>query len=212
MDLLNMQENVLKAHPNLFVIASHSNYLQDMIPLLVSRFEKYPNYCIDLSGGTEEWGRVPEEFIDIARDYQDRIFYGTDASYGNDDVERDGSFEAALAHLKAFHVAHFLFLGTSQKMIPIAFNGNYGRYLVRWENGFTRYAHDGVNLPDDILKKIYYENSDRLLGTSAASWTPPAPVSFETKAGWQMPEPEDRRRPRLDSTAPAPAMSGQYSQ
>jgi len=212
-ELLMQQERVLEKHPNLIVIASHSNYLMDEIPLLVYRFEKYPNYNIDISAATEEWGRVPEEFLHIAHDYQDRIFYGTDASYGADDVTANGDIDKAVARFKAFHVAHFLFLGTSQKMIPCPFNGNYGCHLIYWEKGYTRYANDGVALPKDILEKIYYKNAERMFGIKVADWKPETPVSFETKADWQLPEPPGARRrgqPRLESTpagqAPAAAM------
>jgi predicted TIM-barrel fold metal-dependent hydrolase len=191
-ELLNQQERVLERHPNLVVIAAHSNYLADEIPLLVWRFEKYPNYYVDLSASIEEWGRVPEEFVDVARDYQDRILYGTDGSYRDRDIPEGGSIDTTAANLKAFHVAHFLFLGTRQRMIPTPFDGNYGRYLVRWENGYTRYAHDGVALPDDILEKIYFKNAERLFGISVADWRPATPVSFETKGGWQQRPAEER--------------------
>jgi len=192
-DLLNQQEHVLERHPNLVVIAAHSNYLADMIPLLVWRFEKYPNYYVDLSASIEEWGRVPEEFVDVVRDYQDRILYGTDGSYRERDIPEGGSVDTVAANLKAFHVAHFLFLGTRQRMIPTPFDGNYGRYLIGWENGYTRYAHDGVGLPDDILEKIYFKNAEKLFGISVADWKPATPVSFETKAGWQQRAPDERR-------------------
>jgi uncharacterized protein len=171
-ELLNQQEHVLQHHPNLIVIASHSNYLTDEIPLLVYRFEKYPNYYIDLSASTEEWGRVPEEFKDIARDYQDRIFYGTDAGYNDTKIEADGSMEKCVEHFKAFQMAHFLFLGTDQRRIPCPFNGNYGPDLIRWENGYTRYAYDGVALPNDILEKIYFKNAEKLFNIKVADWKP----------------------------------------
>ncbi len=32
----------------------------------------------------------PEDFLRIAQDYQDRIVYGTDASYGPDDIAANG--------------------------------------------------------------------------------------------------------------------------
>lgn len=185
-ELLFQQERVLEKHPNLIVIAAHSNYLTDQIPYLVYRFEKYPNYYADISAACEEFGRVPEEFYDIAVKYADRFLYGTDASYGRGRGEAAVPEEVTIANFKAFHVAHFLFLGTKQKMIPCPFNGNYGRILVGWENGHTRYANDGVALPAAVLKKIYYENSDRILGTKAASWKPAEGFTYEVK----MPQPQ----------------------
>jgi predicted TIM-barrel fold metal-dependent hydrolase len=184
-ELLNQQERVLERHPNLVVIAAHSNYLTDMIPLLVWRFEKYPNYYVDLSASIEEWGRVPEEFVDVALEYQDRMLYGTDGGYRDRDIPEGKVTDAVVANLKSFHVAHFLFLGTKQRMIPTPFDGNYGRYLIGWKNGYTRYAHDGVALPDDVLQKIYFKNAEKLFKISVADWKPASPVSFETKGEWQ---------------------------
>ena len=206
--LLMQQERVLERHPNLIVIAAHSNYLTDQIPLLVYRMETYPNYNIDLSAVMEEWGRVPEEFAFICREYPDRIFFGTDAGYSDRKVAAEGSMDNAVAHLKAFYVAHFLFLGTSQKMIPVPYNGNYGRYLIYWENGFTRYAHDGVALPNDVLEKIYYKNAERLFGLKVADWKPATPVSFETDFA---PKNDNARRqapPAPEEPKAAPAAPG----
>jgi uncharacterized protein len=163
-ELLMQQERVLQKHPKLIVIAAHSDYLADQIPLLVYRFEKYPNYHIDLSATIEEWGRVPEEFIDIAKGYSDRILYGTDARY---DAPADAAeFEKKLEDLRAFHLAHFLFLGSDQRFLPTPFTGNYGRTFVGWKNGYSRYVQDGVHLPENVLENIYYKNARRLFGIS----------------------------------------------
>jgi len=189
-EILNQQEHVLERHPNLIVIAAHSNYLMDELPLLVYRFEKYPNYNIDIAAVAEQWGRSPDLFTYICHDYQDRIFYGTDAGYSGRKAEEEGSMDNAAEHLKAFQLAYFLFLGTSQKMIPCPYDGNQGRYLIGWVNGFTRYAHDGVALPDDILAKIYYKNAEKMFGIKVADWKPATPVSFATKPAAPQDEPK----------------------
>jgi uncharacterized protein len=178
MELLNRQERVLQRHPKLVVIAAHTNFLVDMLPLLVYRFEKYPNYHVDLCAAFEEFGRVPEEFVDICAAYSDRLFYGTDAVFWARHIQ--GNKADLVAHYKAFHLAHFLFLGTRQRMIPVPFSGNYGRYFLGWENGFTRYAHDGVALSDAILRKMYYRNAEKLFGLKVEGRKPPKGLSFET--------------------------------
>jgi hypothetical protein len=165
----------------LFVIAAHSNYLTDEIPYLEYRFVKYPNYYVDIAAACDEFGRVPEEFVDLCTRYPDRILYGTDAGYDKKKIAEYGGLERMVNDFKAFQVAHFLFLGTDQKLIPIPFNGNYGRYLIGWENGFTRYANDGVALPDPILRKIYYENAERLFGIKVKDWKPDGEFSYEIK-------------------------------
>jgi predicted TIM-barrel fold metal-dependent hydrolase len=180
-EVLFQQERILQRHPNLVVLAAHANYLTDEIPYLVYRLEKYPNYYVDLGAACDEFGRVPEEFVDLCMKYQDRILYGTDAGYRRNKLDMYGGLEHAVQTFKAFHVAHFLFLGTDQRMIPIPWNGNYGRYLIYHENGFTRYAHDGVALPDDVLAKIYYRNAEKLFGIRVADWKPSEGFTYEVK-------------------------------
>ncbi len=175
-ELLMQQNRVLEKHPNLVVIAAHSNYLADMIPLLEWRFRTYPNYYCDLSATMGEWGRVPEEFKYMATEYADRFFYGTDAGYRGSVADLfGGDMDLTAKNLAAFQLSHIMFLGTSQRMLPIPFNGNYGRYFIGWKTDYTRYAHDGVKLPDDVLRKICYENAERLFGIKVADWKPPKP-------------------------------------
>jgi hypothetical protein len=98
-------------------------------------------------------------------------------------------------------------------MIPNAFDGNYGRYLIGWKDGYTRYAHDGVALPDEVLEKIYYKNAEKLFGISVAEWKPETPVSFETRGAWQdRPAAPSRRSPGPARTEDAPAQAGRYGQ
>jgi len=171
--LLHQQERVLERHPDLIVIACHSNWLTDSVPLLEYRFDKYPNYYIDISASVGEWGAASDEFVHVCREYSDRILYGTDMSCRRigDEEEFETKF---LANVTAFHIAHFLFLGTSQKMIPTPFSGNKGKHFVGRAYGGPLYANDGVALPDGILEKIYYKNSERLFGIRAPAMTRPA--------------------------------------
>jgi predicted TIM-barrel fold metal-dependent hydrolase len=176
-ELLMQQNRVLEKHPDLIVIAAHSNYLADMIPLLEWRFRTFPNYHCDLSATIGEWGRVPEEFKYMVTEYADRFFYGTDAGYRDESIEYfgEGDVDVAAHNMAAFHLSHYMFLGTGQRMLPIPFNGNYGRYFIGWKDNYTRYAHDGANLPTDVLEKIYYKNAERLFGIEVEGWEPPKP-------------------------------------
>jgi len=167
----------------LVVIAAHSNYLADMVPLLEWRLRKFPNYHCDLSATIGEWGRVPEEFKYMVTEYSDRFLYGTDAGYREGSIEMfgEGDIDAAAHNMAAFHLAHFLFLGTSQRNLPIPFHGNYGRTLIRWQGGYTRYIHDGVDLPPEVLEKIYYKNAEKLFRIEVEGWQPPEPLDWRFK-------------------------------
>ena len=120
----------------------------------------------------EDRGAAPDEFMHVCREYSDRILYGTDMSCRRIGDEED--FETKfLANVTAFHMTHFLFLGTSQKMIPTPFSGNRGKHFVGRAYGGPLYANDGVALPDGILEKIYYKNFERLFGIRVPDTTRP---------------------------------------
>jgi predicted TIM-barrel fold metal-dependent hydrolase len=173
--MLRDRDRVLDKYPDLVVIAPHSSYAASQVPYLIYLMETYPNLYIDIDASLEEWGRRPYEFYDFCIEYQDRILYGTDWGVYDSAVERSGSPEKFIEDWKAFAMAHYLFLGTDQRMIPVPFNGNGGRYLTHRVNGFPRYAHDGANLPEEVLEKIYYKNAERLFGIKVEGWKPPKP-------------------------------------
>jgi len=173
--LIMQQERVLEKHPNLVVIAAHANWLNDQIPFLWHRLDTYPNYHIDLCAACDEFGRNPDEFVDLCKRYSGRIFFGTDAGFSGRMMR---GFKYSPADYKAFYVAHFLFLGTRQQMIPCAFKGNPGGRFAGYENGFVRYANDGVALPDNVLRDIYYRNAERMFGIKVARWKPRGKFSY----------------------------------
>jgi predicted TIM-barrel fold metal-dependent hydrolase len=177
--LIMQQERVLEKYPKLVVIASHANWLNDQIPHLVYRLRKYPNYHFDLSAACDEFGMDRQDFIDVCLEYSDRIFFGTDAGFSGHGVKKYGTVKKALPEYKAFFVAHYLFLGTDQQMIPCAWAGAPGQHFVGYKNGFVRYANDGVSLPDNVLRDIYYRNVERMFGVKVASWRPPTPFTYE---------------------------------
>ena len=176
--MLRERDAVLERYPGLLVIACHSSYASDQVPYLTYLMDKFPNLYVEIDATLEDWGKKPEEFYDFCTEYQDRILYGTDWSVSERAIEYSGSPEKMIEDWKAFSLAHYLFLGTDQRMIPCPFNGNQGRFLTHRVNGFPRYAHDGVALPEEVLKKLYYKNAEKLFGIKVEGWTPPQPVTW----------------------------------
>ena len=177
--LLMQQDRVLEKFPKLVVIASHANWLNDQIPHLIYRMERYRNYYFDLSAVCDEFGLNPRDFIALCKKYPDRIFFGTDAGYSRRAIKKHRGVANAVRNTKAFYLAHFLFLGTRQPMIPLAWSGAIGQHFIGYVNGFPRYANDGVDLPDSVLRKIYYKNAEKLFGIKVAGWRPPKGFSYE---------------------------------
>jgi predicted TIM-barrel fold metal-dependent hydrolase len=181
-EIIMQQDRVLERFPKLVVIASHANWLNDQIPHLIYRLETYPNYYFDLSAACDEFGMDREDFRDVCIEYSDRIFFGTDAGYSTESLKKHGGRKKFVADYKAFYLAHLLFLGTDQRMIPCAWKGAPGQHFVGYENGFVRFANDGISLPDEVLRDIYYRNAERMFGIKVRGWRPEGKFSYEKPA------------------------------
>ncbi|MHC4714542.1 MAG: amidohydrolase family protein, partial [Planctomycetota bacterium] len=167
-EMLRDRDRVLERYPDLVVIAAHCGYAADQVPYLVYLMEKFPNFYVDISAVLEEWGKRPYEFRDFCMDYQGRILYGTDWGVHKKAIEVAGSVDKMIADWKAFATAHYVFLGSDQRWIPCPFGGNQGRYVGYRVDGFPRYYHDGADLPDGVLEKVYFRNAERLFGINVS--------------------------------------------
>ena len=132
-ELLEQRNRMIAAHPQTRFICPHvANHAEDLES--VARFlDSFPNVSIDFSARIDELGRRPYTARDFMISYQDRILFGTDMPI-SPEVYR----------------CYFRFLETKDEYF------DYPDYLGRW--GRCRWKIYGLNLPDKVLRKIYYEN------------------------------------------------------
>jgi predicted TIM-barrel fold metal-dependent hydrolase len=136
-------------------------------PVNVARMlDRYPNFFVDTAARVPEIGRH-----DAAKmraffvKYQDRVLFGTDTGIGaDDDAMMYGSTGADVptrADEERFFKSTWRYFETTDKQFesPTPIQG-------RWKI-------DGVGLPDDVLRKIYFDNAARILKWRPA--TSPAP-------------------------------------
>ena len=99
--------------------------------------DKYPNLYVDIAARIAELGRQPYTARRFIIEYQDRVLFATD---GPRVVERLGY--------------HWRFLETFDEYFPYAENAfpPQGFWMIY-----------GVNLPDEVLKKVYNANAARLI-------------------------------------------------
>ncbi len=135
-------ERVLQRHPNLVIVAAHGSWLvcQDaQLDFLRYMLKTYPNFYVDLAATDQYYNLVNRENLrDLFIEYQDRILFGTDV----------GAY--------------------SMKEIP--------GYVTRYSNSFRILETEdivdsgffgskptkGLNLPREVLEKIYYKNAMKL--------------------------------------------------
>ena len=102
-----------------------------------------PNFFVDISARIAEIGRKPYSARDFFIKYQDRILFGTDAT-PNVDVYRT---------YYRFLETRDEYFNSGQDEVP----GN-GRWMIY-----------GLDLPDDVLKKIYQGNFQKLILSGSSS-------------------------------------------
>ena len=156
---------VLKAYPRLKIIVPHfgvgfyapgGKTMQDMAALL----DEYPTLYVDSSFGTREIlvsglervsGAVPI-FRDFYERYQDRIIFGTDMVVTGNREKTPAWIASVLRACRDMHEKETYQFWMAADGAPYATNrGNpYGVFR-------------GLNLPDEILRKIYGENLLRFL-------------------------------------------------
>lgn len=131
------RDNVVARYPQLTFIGAHLGSLEWSYHELAKRFDNYPNFHVDLSS------RLGHLLIQSTSDYSgvrnffiryaDRIMYGTDA-YNNPRKLKD-----ALAN-------DWQFLTTAQACVSTEVDGTF----------------TGINLPEEVLYKVYYGNAKRI--------------------------------------------------
>jgi len=135
-ELLAAQERMLGNNPQTnFVVAHVGSHAEDLAD--VSRMlDSYPNMYVDTAERIHELGRQPYTARDFIIKYADRVVYGTDLV--------PNEFNTGF---------NYRFFETRDEYFP------YNRLE---EHNQGRWQIYGIFLPDDVLKKVYYENADRL--------------------------------------------------
>ena len=136
-------ENVVAKYPNLTIVAAHGAWLvcQDaQLDYLRYMFSTYPNLYVDLSATFQY---MPLNNYDNLRDflieYQDRILFGSD-------------FGGRVADKAEAFASNFAILETDQMI-----DGNLTG-VITGNNLMVK----GLNLPKEVLEKIYYKNAVKL--------------------------------------------------
>jgi predicted TIM-barrel fold metal-dependent hydrolase len=158
-EILNQLERRIGRHPKTTFIAVHfGNCAED--PERVARMlRSYPNMYIDTAARIPEIGRHdPAKMRRFFIEFQDRVLFGSDLGVGPE--------------------GRPLWLGSRGKAAPTArdealFFRATRRYFETADRNFAHpspiqgdWTISGVNLPREVLEKIYHRNAERLLGLS----------------------------------------------
>ncbi len=136
----NVLESVLERHPNLRAALAHFGFYSDNIEKAEMLMEKCPNLYMDMTPAMIIYGQLsetPEQTKAFLSKYEDRILYGTDVSNCIEGEVREMNDTKT-------RLMHAFYEGTGEEEI--------GGFTIR-----------GMNLCENALEKLYYENACRFM-------------------------------------------------
>lgn len=135
-ELLDQRDRVFARHPYTTFAAAHVAESGEDLSRVALMLDAHPNVLIDISARTPELGRQPYTARKFFLRFADRILFGTDL----------------LPEVSMYRL-YFRFLETADEYFDYPSHASrQGRWNIY-----------GIDLPDDVLEKIYRKNAERLL-------------------------------------------------
>jgi predicted TIM-barrel fold metal-dependent hydrolase len=141
-ELIQSLEHAVYKHPNTIFIACHFANCTHDLQVIGNMLDRYPNLYADITSRLKEIATVPRYAKAFIEKYQDRLFFGSDIGY---DTSKTMDFTTKL------YEATFRLLESADEHI--------------YEHDLFKYHWPlyGLELPDNILKKLYHENALKLM-------------------------------------------------
>ncbi|MDX2305370.1 MAG: amidohydrolase family protein [Microscillaceae bacterium] len=127
------QHHVFRKHPKTTFINAHMGWFANDLGKLGKLMEEFPNMYVGIGAIIAELGRQPRQAREFFIKYQDRVLFGKD-SWQPDEFP-----------------TYFRVLETKDEYFPY-----HKKYHAFW-------AMYGLDLPDEVLKKLYYKNAMRII-------------------------------------------------
>lgn len=142
-ELMAEQHRVFARHPGTTFINAHLGWLGHDLGALGELLDRHPNVVTEIGAVLAELGRQPRTAWAFLEEYQDRVLFGKDAWTPSE------------------YPVYFRVLETADEYFP----------YYRRRHAFWRMY--GLDLPDIVLRKLYYGNALRLFPQLDASRFPP---------------------------------------
>jgi predicted TIM-barrel fold metal-dependent hydrolase len=140
--IIGEQHDIMRRHSKTTFINAHFGWFANDLAHLGKLLDEMPNMNIEFGAVIAELGRQPRQAKQFFNQYQDRILFGKD-SYQPEE-----------------YYTYFRVLETADEYFPY-----YKRYHAFWRMY-------GLDLDDEVLKKIYYKNALRIIPGLDASLFP----------------------------------------
>jgi len=139
--LIDEQHRLFSRHPKTTFINAHMGWLANNLDRLAELLDRLPNVYVEIGAITSDLGRQPRAAKRFFTKYQDRVLFGKDAY-----------------NVIEYHT-YFRLLETDDEYFD----------PIRKYHGIWKLY--GLDLSDDVLKKLYYQNALRIFpGLSSAGF------------------------------------------
>ena len=136
LEIVNGLAEIVTRHPDTIFIGAHVGCYAENLAWVGALLDRASNFYVDIGARISELGRQPYSTRKFFQQYPGRILFGTDMG----------------ADLKTYQI-YYRFLETDDEYF------DYGTGATPAQGRWRIY---GINLPDDILEKIYYKNAVKL--------------------------------------------------
>ncbi len=146
-ELLEARNRVIAGHPKTQFVVLHVGNFSENLENVSMNLDRFPNMSVDIAARIGELGRQPRTAAKFFDKYQDRILFATDATPHGDE------FPQQVFNDKLYEI-YYRFLETDDEYF------DYAPAKIPPQGRWRIY---GINLPEPILRKVYYENAARHL-------------------------------------------------
>jgi predicted TIM-barrel fold metal-dependent hydrolase len=136
--IIEQLADAVTRHPGTRWIGAHVGCYAENLTWVGALMDRCPNFFIDIGARLGELGRVPFSSREFFIRHADRILFGSDLT----------------PDLKMYRI-HYRFLETRDEYF------NYSPGDRPWQGRWMIY---GLGLDDDVLRKVYYQNAQKVLG------------------------------------------------
>lgn len=135
--LIDARNRIIERHPKTTFIGAHVANNSEELAVVAKWLDRYPNLVVEFASRINELGRQPYTSRKFMIKYQDRILFGTDGPWPD---------------LRLTY--YWRFLETFDE---------YFQYSEKSPQPQGLWRIYGVGLPDEVLEKIYFRNSLRII-------------------------------------------------
>jgi predicted TIM-barrel fold metal-dependent hydrolase len=151
--IMEARDRVLARHPKTQFVGLHVGHNAENLGFVSESLDRFPNFAVETGARVGELGRQPRTSRRFFEKYQDRILFGTDAI-----PPPEGEKYPQQVFKDELYEIYYRFLETEDEYF------DYAPAPVPPQGRWRIY---GIALPDAILKKVYHENAERVLGLKA---------------------------------------------